>query len=143
MSTEQSVTTVSREAGADLTGKQFHLVKLNSSGQVVVCSAAGEMPFGVLQSEADAAGKAVSVAIAGKSKVKLGGTVAALDPLKTDANAKAAVAVKGRTDTSDAGAAADPLLGSYVIGIATVAGANNEIGEILITHSGSVPTTTS
>ena len=38
----------SRRAGADLTTKQFHFVKLNATGKVIACDTAGERAYGVL-----------------------------------------------------------------------------------------------
>ena len=102
-------------AGADLSAQQFRFVKLNGTGlQVVVCNAAGESAFGVLQDNPDAVGKAASVATLGVSKVLAGATVVPGDQIKTDALGRAVPASKGVTNTSDAGSATDALIGTSV-----------------------------
>lgn len=57
-------------AASDLTTKQYKWVKLNSSGQIVVCNTAGEQALGVLQNT-PRSGEAAAVRIAGISKVVL------------------------------------------------------------------------
>jgi hypothetical protein len=127
-------------AGADLTTHQYKLVKVNSSGKVVLAGL-GEAILGVLQN-APNTDQAAEVQVDGVSKAVASGVIAAGDLLASDAAAKLKVAVKGRTDTSDAGAATDPLIGSHVIGVALEAAAadGNRI-TILLQHMGAVPTT--
>lgn len=60
---------VSIPAAADLSAKQHYCVKVNSSGQVALCDAAGEIAHGVLQNKPDAQAKAASVRTLGVTKV--------------------------------------------------------------------------
>lgn len=129
-------------AGADLSTKQFYFVKDDGNGLVVLCGA-GEQALGVLQN-APASGEACDVAILGVTKVVCSGALSAGADIASDASGKAKAAVKGKTDTSDAGAAADALLGSYVLGslLRDVGGAT-EYGTFLLRPTGAVPTTAS
>lgn len=86
MSTKQSENIVSILAGADLSAALYKNVKLNGSGQVIVCSVAGEDSIGVLQNAPEAAGRPALVALHGSlTKVKCGGAVTAGAPFRTDA----------------------------------------------------------
>lgn len=139
MSFIQSYVNISRPAGADLSTKQYTFVKVNSSGQAV-SAAAGEAAIGVLQNE-PTSGQTATVQVAGIAKVKAGGNVTAGARVAADADGKAVTATLGRTNTSDAGAAADPLIGSNVMGIALEGGANNDVIAVLLQPVGAAPTT--
>lgn len=146
MAANQSPQEVSVDAGEDLSAKQHHIVKLNSSGQAVVATAAGEKVFGVLTNDPNAAGKAATVAVAGIVKVVADGTIAAGNYISTSADGQArastaAASGTGHVNTSDTGAATDALLGAYILGVALEAAAAGEKFAMLITHSGAVPTT--
>lgn len=86
---------VTREAAADLTAKQFYIVKLDTAGKVVLASFAGEAVFGVLQN-APNTGEAALVRTLGVSKVKSGAafTNAGVN-VQTTAAGKADVATTG------------------------------------------------
>ena len=75
-------------AGGDLTTSQFKIVKLNSSGEVVVCTAIADKPIGILQNN-PASGGMAEVMIAGISKVVGQGDLAkgALVATHTNGNA--------------------------------------------------------
>lgn len=77
-------------AGADLSARQYTFVKLNSSGQIVAC-VAGD-PGHSLQNT-PASGEAGTVDLVGISKVTLGANVNAGQPIASDINGKAIVAV--------------------------------------------------
>lgn len=147
MATTNAATIISVPAGADLSTHQFKFVKLNSSKQVVIATAAGEKILGVLYNKPDAAGKAAQVAIFGKCKVKYGAAAAVGDAVSTDASAKGRASTAAATgtsvvDTSDAGAATDPVKGAYIMGICMEAAtADGDVCETLITHSGAIATT--
>lgn len=65
------------QAGADLSAKQYHFVKLDSNGKVVACSATTDIPIGILQNAPDATYvKAAVVACGGTSKLVAGGSLA-------------------------------------------------------------------
>lgn len=55
-------------AGADLSAKQYHFVKLNADNQVIVCAAATDIPCGVLQNT-PASGDAAELVVIGETKV--------------------------------------------------------------------------
>lgn len=79
---------VTLKAGADLSASQYLFVKLDANGNVIVCAAAGEDAFGVLQNK-PTAGQAAVVRVQGVSKVVAS---AALNPnirIATDATGKA------------------------------------------------------
>jgi hypothetical protein len=126
-------------AGADLSAKQYFAVKVDT-GQFVL-AAAGEDAVGILQNAPVADATAV-VRVFGKSTVIAGAQLAIGARIAADANGKAKAAVLGLTNTSDAGGAVDPLLGSHVLGIAlTAAGADTSPFQALILNVGAFPTT--
>lgn len=129
-------------AGADLSTKQYYFVKDDGNGLVVLCGA-GEQALGVLQN-APASGEAADIAVLGVTKVVCSGALSAGAAIACDASGKAKAAVAGKTDTSDAGAAADALLGSNVLGrLLRDVGGSTEFGTFLIQPTGAVPTTAS
>ncbi|MFI2837553.1 DUF2190 family protein [Mycolicibacterium sp. PDY-3] len=81
----------SREAGADLSTKQYYVVKTDSNGKYVLASAATDAIAGVLVN-APKLGETADVANingSGTFKVAAGGTIAKDAYLTTDANGKA------------------------------------------------------
>lgn len=107
-------TKITLVAGADLSAKQYLLVKLDANGKAVVCSGATDVPIGVLQN-APSSGQEAEVVVVGGTKIVAGGTINEGELIGTDANAKADTKVPG-TDTTN-----------YVIGQAVTAGAANNI----------------
>jgi hypothetical protein len=84
-------------AGADLSAAQYKFVKLNSSGQAILCAAATDSPIGVLQN-APLSGQEAEILIVGGTKVVAGAAITLPNVIGTDANGKAvALAV---TDTT-------------------------------------------
>lgn len=126
-------------AGADLSTKQYYLVKYDANAAVVLAGA-GENAIGVLQN-APANGEVAIVKRWGLTKCVCGGVVAKGAIICSDANGKAVTAIKGKTDTSDAGAAADPLIGSNVLGDSLETGADGVASMIDFHRLGAVPTT--
>ncbi|RVC47586.1 hypothetical protein EN781_00165 [Mesorhizobium sp. M4A.F.Ca.ET.090.04.2.1] len=124
MATESTLNTRTYPAGADLSGSQFRFVKLNTSGQVIACSAAGERAIGVLQNTPDAAGKAATVAVAGQTKVRFSASV----------NPGVAIATNASGDVQT-GATGNFVLGTVV---ENPAGANL-IGSIEFQPQAAVP----
>lgn len=88
----------SRKAGADLSAKQFYFVKLDSSGDVVVCAAVTDIPYGVLQN-APASGEAASVCIIGITKVNGDADLTKGNQIGTASDGQAAAYAAG-TDTT-------------------------------------------
>lgn len=84
---EEDLETRSVPAASDLSTKQYYAVKLNTSGQMLLCAADG-IAYGILQDKPAAAGRAGLVAVAGISKCVLGGTVAVGDVVNVDTNGK-------------------------------------------------------
>jgi hypothetical protein len=131
-------------AGADLSTHQYKLVKL-SSGAVVLCGA-GERPLGVLQN-APASGEIAIVRTHGATIVKADGTGVTQDnSVSSAANGVARATTNAATglgvvDTSDAGAATDPLKGAYIIGQALQTAAASALFEMVITHGGTQAST--
>lgn len=110
MATEQNLTTISLEAGSDLSAKQYFFVSVAADGQVDA-TGDGAMADGVLQNDPSAAGAAATVGIGGVTKVECGGTV-----------------TRGGTVSSDAdGAAVDSATGDIILGTALETGAAGEI----------------
>jgi hypothetical protein len=127
-------------AAADLSAKQFHLIKIDGTGKAALAGL-GEDAIGVLQNK-PASGQAATVRINGKSKVVADVALTAGQLVKSSVDAQAAVATKGSTNTSDAGAAADALVGSNVVGVVLEGTANaGEIASILILQMGVIATT--
>lgn len=107
-------------AGADLSSKQYYFVKVNSSGQAVLCAAATDKPIGVLQND-PASGEEASIVVVGGTKVV---TNAACDEgtvVGTASDGKAAPYAAG-TDTT-----------KYIVGSTILAsGADGEIATIVV-----------
>jgi hypothetical protein len=139
MAKSQVLMALSLVAAADLSAKQFFGIKVDSTGKAAL-AAAGEPCIGVLQNN-PTSGQVATVGFLGTSKAKAGGSITAGDQVTTDANGKIVAATKGRTNTSDAGAAADALIGSNVIGIALSGASTDDVFEIALMYSGAVPTT--
>ena len=121
MATEQLLSSITIEAGSDLSSDIYKIVAVASDGQVDLAGA-GVHAQGVLQNNPDAAGKAATVGIFGVSKVILGATVAAGAKIMVDASGLAITA----TATN------------HVIGTCLAGGAVNEVGEILLGSSSHV-----
>jgi hypothetical protein len=134
--TEDSITLA---AAADLSGKQYYAVKVDSTGKAAL-GAAGDFVIGYLVNK-PTAGQAATIVYSGVSKALLGGTVAAGATVACDANGKTVDATEAKTNTSDAGAAADPLIASNVIGVALVGGVAGDIVPVLVLAAGATPTT--
>ena len=125
-------------AGADLTAAQFHAVAVNAGGRVVLAGAGGPA-VGILQN-APRGGEAARVCVLGITKAVAGGAVSAGSRVAANANGQVVPATTAYTNTSDTGAAQDPLVGSNVIGIAlTSATAAGQVISIVLTHMGAVP----
>jgi hypothetical protein len=123
MATENALKTLSRPASGDLSAAQYKFVKMNSSGQMAVCSVAGEESDGVLQDMPAAAGRAGCMAIGGQTKVLLGGTVAQGASVATDASGRAVTAATG----------------NVIIGRCTEGGTVGTIGSIIFDRGRTAP----
>lgn len=120
MAHETALTSISLAAGADLSALQYTFVTVNSSGQCVA-AAANSLALGVLQNN-PVAGEAATVAISGETKIKLGATLTPSAQVEVGATGGKAAAAAGT--------------GSYVMGVLTLGGADNEIGSMVIRTAG-------
>lgn len=118
MSTFTAGDHLSRVAGADLSAKIYYIVKTDSSGNIVLASAATDKSIGVLANE-PISGETADVALRngdGTFLVKLGGDVTKDAYLTSDGSGKAVV-----TTTT----------GHHVFGQVLAAGASGDVVEYL------------
>lgn len=97
MATIQPGERYTARAGADLTGKRYHIVKLNASDEAVLSSAATDAHFGVLDYEAKA-GDSVDIVMlngSGTFKVKTAANIAAGALITSNASGQAITATTG------------------------------------------------
>lgn len=84
------------EAAADLSGVQYHIVRVVSTNAVNVASQNSVMrAVGVLQDTPNAAGRAARVAVDGETKVVAGASFAAGVPLSHNSSGRAIAATSG------------------------------------------------
>lgn len=121
MATQEQVVNITLPAGADLTAAQYLFAAVDSSGNAVLCGDGGN-GIGVIQTPAPA-GKAVTIQVAGVTKVKGGGDFS-----------PGAIVSSGAAGVANAGASAD-----YSLGIALDTGASGRISTILLAKNGPVP----
>lgn len=114
MATEAALTCISKPVAANYSAKQYFFMKINSSGQAVVCGD-GEAAVGVLQDDPAAANRAGSIGIAGQTKISIGATLTEGDEVASDASGEAVPAATG----------------DHVLGICTEGGANGVIGSMI------------
>jgi len=108
----------------DLSAKQWYLGTASSTDNTVdMADAVTEKLLGVIQ-VGGTTGAAVSVRVAGHSKVIFGDTVAAGASLTTDTSGRAVTQTPG-TDTT-----------TYLVGVCIVGGDTNEIGEMSVAPGG-------
>jgi hypothetical protein len=119
MAIYNAMTAVTREAGSDLSTKQFYFVKVSSDGQFDLCGD-GALAYGVLQDAPAAAGEAASIAIAGEVKVIAGGNIAAGDKVACNADGKAVAAASG----------------DFILGVASVGGVSGDILTVKLDSAG-------
>jgi hypothetical protein len=142
MSRQSNGVDLSLLAAADYSGagNQYRAVDVDSNGKAVKASAAGQSASVSCRTSPAPVRLQPSVwrRLEGGSRRAV--TAGAL--LKCDAQGRVVAASAGVTNTSDAGAASDPLIGSFVIGRAlAAAGAAGEIIPVLVEPQGAVPTT--
>lgn len=104
----------SYEAGADLTEKQFLVVKRGSDGKVVVAGA-GE-GHGVLDN-APAAGETADLVTDGTTKVRAGGTIAINSPVIANADGEAIAATFGTSEGLIFGTAREAAVDGQIIAV--------------------------
>ena len=104
---------ITRVAGADLSALQYTFVKLSTTDTVVTCTAATDIPIGVLQN-APTSGQEAEVLIVGGTKLAAGATIAIGNILGTTSAGAASVLTV--SDTT-----------KFVLGTAISGGASAEI----------------
>lgn len=107
-------------ASADLSAKQYYIVKMSGDNTVTVCAAVTDVPIGVLQNKPASGGQAV-VRVFGMSKVSADATLAAGDIIGTSADGQAQPVTQGSETTV------------YNIGQAVTGGAAGTLQTALIT----------
>ena len=85
-------------AGADLSAKQFHFVKLASATTVDVCSAITDVPIGILQNNPES-GETATITIFGITKAVADGTLTAGRWIGTSADSQASGITPGSDTT--------------------------------------------
>ena len=107
-------------ASADLSAKQYYIVKMSGDNTVTVCAAVTDVPIGVLQNKPASGGQAV-VRVFGMSKVSADATLAAGNIIGTSADGQAQPVTQGSETTV------------YNIGQAVTGGAAGTLQTALIT----------
>jgi len=107
-------------ASADLSTKQFYLVKISGDKTVTVCAAVTDKPCGVLQN-APPLGQEAEVCSFGQTKISADAALVAGNQIGTSVDGQAAVYVPG-TDTT-----------KYIVGdVISGAGAAGELATVII-----------
>ena len=81
-------------AAADLSAKQYYLLKVAGDGTVNLQTSAGGSVLGILQNDPES-GQVADVGVVGVSKVLAGGTLAADDPIQAHTDGTAIKALTG------------------------------------------------
>lgn len=119
MATQGTYRAESFTAGEAIT--QYHFVTLESDGFVDMADSAGEQAVGVALTGATAAGRPVTVAVAGRVKVTAGGTIAAGGAVAAAADAEAVAATTGNVIM---GYAVESAVAGDVVTIELIQGGN-------------------
>lgn len=100
MARELNLFSVTVQAGQDLSTHKYKFVKLNTSGQVVLCAATTDLPYGILQN-APGSLQPAQVMRQGISRLVFGGSIAtAANNVGTDAAGKGTVFAAGVAGTA-------------------------------------------
>ena len=118
MAFEQPGFKITLVAGGDLSAKQFHFVKLNSSGQAVICAAITDIPVGILQNK-PTSGQEAEIMVNGISKLVADGTIDEGNLIGTSNDGQGDAIVAGSDGTV------------YTVGQALEAAAAGEIFAVL------------
>lgn len=94
MATENALQSISKEASADLSARQYCFMVVNSDGRLETPDA-GAAVDGILQDKPDAAGRVGKLSISGQSKLVVGAAVAAGANLTPGTNGKGVTAGTG------------------------------------------------
>lgn len=112
MANEEGLRSISREASADLSAKQFHFISIDASGQMAA-TGDGAATDGILQDDPSAAGRIGALGVRGVSKLVVGAAVTAGDDIASNAAGRGVTATTGDviagTALEDAGADGDMI----------------------------------
>jgi hypothetical protein len=95
MAFDQAMSTRSLDVTADLSANQFYPVKLNASGQAILCTAITDIVYGVIQNKPKNTTEGATVALSGVTKCVAGAAIAAGARVAPLANGKAKTAGVG------------------------------------------------
>ena len=107
MAGSMSLQVISREAGEDLSAKQYTFLVIAADGQYESAAGTTAAIMGVSQNDPEAAGEGLTVGISGITKLTVdgnAGVIIAGDQLTSDANGKG---IKTTTDTDFVGGIAE------------------------------------
>lgn len=128
-------------AGADMSSTGINrFVKLSAANTVIVNDTAGGPCVGVCMNS-PANGAVAIVRVRGVAYPLASDTISAATILASDNEGRTKEAVSGRTNTNDAGATNDPLIGSYALGQALAAGSVGVQHRVLLNQMGAIPQT--
>ena len=114
MSTSATPEVHTFKAGADFTGKQYHIAVYGANRETLAIAGAGKGLFVILNE--GKTGGLIEGAYAGGAKVKAGGPLAVGDRVTADANGKAVKAVAGNESIGfvNDSAVLDDIVGIYL-----------------------------
>ncbi len=96
MSYDESLRTITLEAAADLSAKQYHFVTLGTTG-VAFTAVAGQRATGVLQTDPTALGRPANIAVGGVTKIVAGGPITRGNMVASKNDGRAQVAASTNT----------------------------------------------
>jgi|688.fasta_scaffold290862_2 hypothetical protein len=124
IASKTGVSGVDTATGSDHGGKQYHFVKVDSSGNAALgASGTSEVIIGVLQNKPQVAGAAATIATGGISRAVVGATAVA---------AGDAVKVSSTGAIIPVGTLATDLAAGIVVGVALKAGATGAIVPVAL-----------
>lgn len=128
-------------AGADMSTTGINrFVKLSAANTVIVNDTAGGPCVGVCMNSPTNGAVAI-VRTDGFAFPIASGTISAGTIIASDNEGRTKEAVSGRTNTNDAGATNDPLIGSFALGQAHAAGAVGVQHRVRLQQMGAIPQT--
>lgn len=103
---------ITRKAAGDLSNKQYYFMKLSADNTVTTCTAATDVPVGVLQNKPEAASRSAVVRVIGETYVSSDAGLTAGNLIGTSADGQADAKTPG-TDTTEY------VVGHVVVGTGT------------------------
>ncbi|CAB4122315.1 Bacteriophage VT1-Sakai, H0018 [uncultured Caudovirales phage] len=119
MATDNIGMNLSLVAAADLSAKQFLVVKADSAGKAALAGASDTNQIGIVQNK-PTAGQTATIRFAGVSKAAAGGTIAAGGAVTSDSAGKVIAATTGK----------------QIIGTALTGGVSGDVITVLLINRG-------